>query len=59
MRSDKGFISKTKTMSREEIEKYLGKSNIDYWFHEVLTYPRDIQKSEDESNSKLVLVNIN
>lgn len=46
MRADKDVISKTKIMSRDEVEDYLKKLNIEYWFPEEITYPE---------NSKIVV----
>lgn len=36
---DKEIFMKTKKMKQEEVEKFLGKLKIDYWFPENITYP--------------------
>jgi len=46
MGADKDVISKTKIMSRGEVEDYLKKLNIEYWFPEDVIYPE---------NSKIVV----
>lgn len=39
MKKDKDIISKTKTMSRYEVEEYLKKLKIGYWFPDDITHP--------------------
>ena len=39
MKSKQEIISKTKTMLRKEVEEYLKKLNIDYWYPEDVTFP--------------------
>ena len=45
---DKEIFIKTKKMNRKDVERYLGKLKIDYWFPENITYP--------DNTGKLVLL---
>ncbi len=45
---DKEIFIKTKKMNREDVERYMGKLKIDYWFPEDITYP--------DNTGKLVLL---
>jgi len=40
----KEIFIKTKKMNREDVERYLGKLKIDYWFPEDITYPDNTGK---------------
>ncbi len=58
MDAEKSIISKTKTMSRDELEKYLKKLKFDYWFPEDISYLDNEVKNDDKvSNQILVTMN--
>jgi hypothetical protein len=42
---DKKIFIKTKKMKREEVEKFLNRLKIKYWFPGDITYPNDMNKS--------------
>jgi hypothetical protein len=54
MKVKKEIIIRTKKMNRNDVEKYLKKMKVDYWFPEDITYP--ILRIEDNNHTKLIRV---